>query len=111
MARPTKDDATKLSQSLPPVRCTEAEKQEIKQKAAQAGLSLTEYIRKMVLHGKITIRQHKSVDPEVFFQIRKLGINLNQQTKKLNATGALPLELKQLWQKLNAVLDQILEKG
>lgn len=111
MARPTKDDAAKLSRSLPPVRCTEDEIKSIQSKARQAELSLTEYIRRMVFKGKVIIREHNGCDPELFTQVRKIGINLNQQTKKLNATGAMPQELKSLWSKLDALLDQLLEKG
>lgn len=110
MARPTIDDATKLSHSLPPVRCTEAEKQLIKINARKAGLSVTEYIRQMTFRGKVVI-QENNLDLETIHQLRKLGINLNQQTKKLNATGVMPVELKHLWVKLDAVLDKMLEEG
>ncbi len=109
MARPTKDDATKLSHSLPSVRCTEAEKQLILNHAQKAGVTVTEYIRNMALKGKIVIKE-SNTNLEAVHQIRKLGINLNQQTRKLNATGIMPVELKSLWVKLEAVLDQMLAK-
>ncbi len=107
MARPIKDDATKLSHSLPSIRCTEAERNLIETNARKAGLSLSEYVRQMVLKGKIVIRE-SNCNLEAVHQIRKLGVNLNQQTRKLNATGIIPVELKSLWQKLDAVLDNML---
>lgn len=108
MARPTKDDATKLSHSLPSVRCTETEKQFITNNAQKAGITVTEYIRRMALKGKIVIKE-SNTNLEAVQQIRKLGINLNQQTRKLNATGVMPIELKVLWVKLDQVLDQLLK--
>lgn len=109
MARPTKDDATKLSHSLPSVRCTEAEKELISNNAQRAGITVTEYIRRMALKGRIIIKE-SNTNLETVHQIRKLGVNLNQQTRKLNATGVMPVELKSLWVKLDAVLDHMLEK-
>lgn len=109
MARPTKDDATKLSQTLPSVRCTEDEKNLILNKAALAGQSVSEFMRNMALKGQIIVRE-SSLNIEAAMQLRKLGVNLNQQTKKLNATGVLPIELVTLWRKLENVLDQMMEK-
>lgn len=110
MARPTLEDAAKMSHTLPAVRCTEVEKKHIKSKAAEAAISLSEYIRRMVFDGKIIIRQ-SNADFETIQQLRKLGVNLNQQTKKLNSTGAMPVELKAVWQKLETVLDKMMEEN
>ncbi len=110
MARPTLDDATKMSQTLPAVRCTADEKQHIKLKAAEAYLSLSEYIRRMVFDGEIIIQQ-SNFDFDTAQQLRKIGVNLNQQTKKLNSTGVMPVELKHVWQKLDKILDQMMEQN
>lgn len=108
MARPTKEEGDKLSATLPAVRCTASEKKLIQTRSEDAGLSVSEYVRRMVLNGQVIIK-HNKTDFEATQQLRKLGVNLNQQTKKLNATGVLPQELKNLWQKLNVVLDQMME--
>lgn len=108
MSRPSKREAEKLSYVLPPVRCTAEEKQVIKDRSQKAGLSMSEYIRQMALKGKVTIRQNQ-VDFETVHQLRKLGVNINQQTKALHATGILPLELKKLWAKLETILDQMMD--
>jgi len=108
MARPTKDDAAKRSHSLPPVRCTEDEKNIILGKADKAGMSVSEFMRSMALRGQIIVKG-SSLNLEVAGQLRKLGVNLNQQTKKLNATGVMPIELVNLWRKLETVLDKMME--
>jgi len=109
MARPTKDDATKMSHSLPPVRCTEDEKKLILNKASQAGMSVSEFMRNMALRGEIIVKG-SSLNLEVAGQLRRLGVNLNQQTKKLNSTGVMPIELVTLWHKLETVIDELMEK-
>lgn len=106
MARPKKDDSDKQTKHLPPVRCTEAEYARIIEKAEQACLTLSEYIRRVSLSRKLTANVRK-VDPELVFQLRKLAVNVNQQTRKLHQTDRVPGELKQLWEKLNRLLDQI----
>lgn len=108
MARPTKDEATRLSHTLPPVRCTAEEKKQIQTKSDELGLSISEYVRQMVLNGQIIIK-HSKADFELTQQLRKLGVNLNQQTKKLNGTGVMPVELTTLWKKLEQTLDKMME--
>lgn len=109
MSRPTIDSGEKLSAVLPPIRCTEDEKTLIKARSNQSGLSMSEYVRRMAVHGKITVRE-SSFNPELIGQLRRLGVNLNQQTKKLNATGVMPIELTTLWRKLETIIDNLMEQ-
>jgi hypothetical protein len=106
MSRPTKQDGEKLSCVLPPVRCTEEEKNIIKQKAIDAGLSLSLYIRRMAINGQITVKKD-NLDLEVTHQLRKIGNNLNQQTRAMNVTGTIPHELKSVWNKLDNLITQL----
>lgn len=108
MPRSSKISSERLTEVLPPIRCTKAEKEQIKAQSVKANLSLSQYIRQMALDGKINIRE-SDTDFQTMQQLRKLGVNLNQQTRKLNATGTLPYELKVLWRKLDLLLDQLLK--
>ncbi|WP_421754180.1 plasmid mobilization protein [Croceimicrobium sp.] len=107
MARPTKNIEEKQSEVLR-FRCTPSEKNSIQEKSSQVGLSLSDYMRAMALDGQIKIQQSK-YDFELVHQLKKLGVNINQQTKKLNATGVIPIELKRVLPKLEELLDQLLE--
>lgn len=107
MARPTKDDTEKQNTVLR-VRCTQDEKQQIQTYARQTGMSMSEYIRKMTLSGKIIIKQ-SLVEFTYFDQLRKIGVNINQQTKALNATGRIPEQLPKLWEKLEELLNKMME--
>ncbi len=104
MARPTKDK--KQNTVLPPIRCTVDEKQQIQIKAIAVGMNLSQYVRNMALSGKIIIQQ-SFVEFTYLEQLKKIGVNLNQQTKKFNATGETPQQLNSIWNKLETVLNQL----
>lgn len=105
----TKKKDQNLNKVLPPIRCTEKEKSLIVQRATQSGLSLSEYVRKMATKGKVVIRK-STMDFETVYQLKKIGVNLNQQTRALNSTGAIPYELKAVWRKLDSLLEQMVNK-
>ncbi len=71
---------------LPSGRCTFNDLEIIKTKAAQSGLSVSEYMRSMCVNGVVNARTPKA-DIELITQLRLIGVNLNQQTKRLNAQG------------------------
>lgn len=108
MSRPKKVGSEKLSTTLPPIRCTITEKALIYARSKKAEMSLSEYLRQMALKGEINIRQ-SATDFEAVQQLRKIGINLNQQTKKFHQTGFMPYELKALWPKLEALLTEMMK--
>lgn len=69
---------------LPRCRCTNEQRRLIEQKAAQAGLTLSEYQRRMLLDGAV-ITPRPLVDiglvralDELAVQINKIGHNINQ---------------------------------
>ena len=107
MARPLKNDAERFNRRLPHVRCTENELELVQHRAERAGLSISEYVRRMALFGEVTIQQTR-FDFQLVEQLRRIGVNINQQTRSLNSTGAIPVELKRLWGKLESLLDEIM---
>lgn len=109
MPRPVKNKANRLNRHLPPVRCTEDEYAMIQSKAAQAGITVSEFLRRMALRGQITIRR-STYGPAVAEQLRRIGVNINQQTKRFNSTDEMPPELYRLWQKLDVILNEIIDK-
>ncbi|MDL5051500.1 plasmid mobilization relaxosome protein MobC [Oscillatoria amoena NRMC-F 0135] len=109
MPRPTKDETEKQNTVLPPIRCTADEKSKINKKAEQSGLSLSEYVRTIALNGKIIIKQ-SLIEFTYLDQLRKIGVNINQQTRQLNATGLIPEDLPRLWGKLEELMDKLMEK-
>jgi hypothetical protein len=70
-----------------------AEYLRIRRAAQKANMSLSDFTRLMLLSGTAPVRQMQTFDPEVYDQLRRIGINLNQAVHKLHATGRIPPEL------------------
>ena len=65
----------------------------IQHDAIRAGMSLSEYVRARLLRERVTFRQTRKLDPAVFDQLRRIGVNLNQAVYKFHASGQAPPEL------------------
>lgn len=83
MARPTKNEHEKRAASLPTVRVTTAERVLIEDKAAAAGLSLTDFVRVLTLHEEVKTRQTK-LEASLLVELNKLGVELSRQGNNLN---------------------------
>ena len=95
MARPNKKDAEKRDKWLPKMRVTLAELCAIKAKAAQAGLSLSEYMRQMALYGHVIVREPLA-DVSMLTKLDRIATslhananNVNQQTKNAHIFGRI----------------------
>ena len=84
----------------------------IQQAAAAAGESLSDYARSMILKGRVVVQQTRAVDHALFDQVRRIGVNLNQAVRKLNATfhttGRLPPELVRAAATIERLLTKIM---
>lgn len=86
--RPKKD--IKKDQLLN-LKCTQIERKVIQEKAKQANLSVSEYLREMALTGKID-RREKALPKEVLQltgTLNHLAANFNQIAKKRNGIDEL----------------------
>jgi len=106
MARPKKQTEI-LSRRFPTVQCTEEDLAIIHRNAEQAGMGVSQYVRHVVLSSQVVVRESR-FDFQTAEELRRIGVNINQQTKALNATGVMPIELRRLWGKLEAILDGVL---
>ena len=74
----------KNKESLIKFRVTDCEKQEVERKAEDLGFStISHYLRHISLNNKIIPK----ADVELLFQIKKIGVNINQIAKKVNANS------------------------
>lgn len=80
MPRPHKTQG-KRSERLTPTRVTPEELAAIKEKAAEAGLTLSEYQRRALLDCYVIVRGNV-VDAAAVRQLSAIGNNLNQLTRK-----------------------------
>jgi ribosome biogenesis protein Nip4 len=81
------------------IRVSEEEKNKVQSMAKKEGLSLSEYARKMMLHGQVI-----KVDSEDKKVLNGVANNLNQLTRFFNQTGERKPELETT---LKEMIDQI----
>ena len=110
MARPTKNEHEKRSASLPTIRVTQAERVLIEDKAATAGLSLSDFMRVLALTEQVKPRKTK-LEASLLVELNRIGVNLNQIAHARNSGRDDPAilqlatdELVTLMHKIDAVL-------
>jgi hypothetical protein len=110
MGRPKKIDQEKLSKRLPAPRCTETELSIVQKRAEKAGLHISEYMRRMAIDGKLTIRNNTtSVSFSAIQELKKQGLNLNQMVKNMHIFSCVEQKaLLQLKEKLDRIYDKVL---
>ena len=76
----------KKKYKLPPVRLGTVDYVTVKNRSKQAGLTLTEYQRQMVLHGQV-VERVSAEQMELFRQLAGMGNNMNQLAHQANKYG------------------------
>lgn len=110
MARPRKDPADALTEQLPPVRVSVADRQRIEAKAAQAGLPVSAYIRRVAVTGKVTISNEinaAKMDAQTLAELNAMGNNFNQIAKHMNKGGQTPAAFGQMLFMLYQLLEKV----
>ncbi len=107
MARPRKLETARRTRRLI-VRTTDEDQVRISANAQNAGLRVSEYIRRVAVDGHIILRQQSGYGIALAVQLRRIGVNLNQLTRVANTEGELPEELARLLPKIETILDRVL---
>jgi hypothetical protein len=110
MARPRQGE---VRDQLVNFRLTLEEAVSLRERAARAGLSLSQFSRAAALGAAHTSHRPRrpplAMEPASFHQIRLLGVNLNQIAKRLNAQDLpAPPELGPLLAEIQTVLTKAL---
>ena len=90
MGRPRVDDQDKRIVQVN-IRLTEDEYKKASQYAEASHLSPANWIRYKVFNGKFPPMKTSPIDAKVFYELNKMGVNLNQITHKINQ-GEVPKE-------------------
>lgn len=110
MVRPTKDTAERRTETLA-FRLTPAERLQIEETAHTAGMSASAYARIQSLSGKVVVQQSRTLDPEAFDQLRRIGVNLNQLTRLAHGKQEIPPGLSRLCEQIEQLLARELSGG
>ena len=109
MARPQKKNDERRDCVLPPLRCTCTERAIIQANAAQAGMSVSHYVRAGALSGDKIIVREPVADNRLVQALLAIGRNLNQLTKKAHIFGEYDAALlRAVLRKIDGLLDKLL---
>lgn len=106
VGRPPLPPAEKRTEILQ-IRVSPIERAKIEAKADQADLVMSEYLRAIALKPRVTIKQTRDLDFATREELRRVGVNLNQIAKAMNAGQGLPASLAKTTEKLDAIFDVI----
>ena len=107
MARPRINDKDKRIAQIN-IRLTHDEEVRINQYAVASGISPANWIRKKVFTGKLPDLKLSPLDASIYQELRKIGVNLNQATHRLNQ-GDVPKNYLILQLELLTLLNKILK--
>lgn len=110
MARPRKATEDLFSETVS-FTLRPADLVAVRQRAAAAGLSLSEYIRSLLLNGKVVMRKSQALDHETYDQLRRIGVNLNQAVYRLHVTGRTPAALISAAETVERFITEHLDDG
>ena len=106
--RPRLLNTEKKKYKLPPVRLGTIDYAMVKKRSRQAGLTLTEYQRQMVLNGQV-VERLSTEQMELYRQLAGMGNNMNQLAHQANTYGYY--RDAELYQRISNLIKQILHDG
>ena len=74
------------------------------EEAEKAGMTLTAYARQQFLHGRVVVKETRSLDFAASNELRRMGVNLNQIARKIHQTGKIPPELSRIFARIEQFL-------
>lgn len=107
MGRPRVDDQDKRVVQVN-IRLTEDEYKKAIDHAEASQLSLANWIRRKVFTGKFPPMKLSPLDSKVYYELRKMGVNLNQIAHKINQ-GEIPKEYLPFMLQVRARLTELLK--
>ena len=108
MARPTIDQEDKRSIRFT-FRMTEREEEMLIQLMRYSNQSGAEVIRDIVFKERLLQPKIPVLDQKTYGELKRIGTNLNQVAKKLNANATAP-EIEKTVKELKITINQILNK-
>ena len=106
MARPTLDPAKRRTESVR-VSLSPMELAQLHAKADAGETNVTAFVRAAALGHSVTVKKSTAPDFATRDELRRIGVNLNQIAKALNARKSVPpAALVAVCEKLDALFDQ-----
>jgi Mobilization protein NikA len=110
LARPPLRPEERRDDRLPNLRVTAAERALIEGKAAAAGLTLVEYCRRAIFKSRIAPKRG-STDQTLLVELNRVGTNLNQIARRVNAGRDLPPDFPDVLAEVREAVRKVLAHG
>jgi len=110
MARPKIDPSHRRTQQMT-LALSPVELAALQSKADAAKTNVTAFIRAAALDHSVTVVESTAPDFATRNELRRIGVNLNQIAKALNAGRAMPSSLSAACEKLDLLFDMWLSHG
>lgn len=107
MGRPKINDSEKRLVQVN-IRLTADENNKVNEFASASGLSPANWIRAKIFTGKLPAVKMSPIDASVYLELKRIGVNLNQVTHKINA-GKFPKEYLERQLELANLLKKIIK--
>lgn len=105
MARPKVNDSERRLIQVN-IRLTTDENHKVQEFASACGLSPANWIRTKIFTGKFPAPKLSPLDASIYRELKRIGVNLNQVTRKINV-GEFPKEYLPYLLELNRLLNKI----
>ena len=92
------------------IRLTAAERAFVEANAARAGLPLAEFCRRAILRRRIA-PPATTTDRAALLAVERIGRNLNQIARRMNAGGTMPPHLAETLDQVREVIDRLMGPG
>lgn len=106
MARPRLKDEDRRVVAVN-IRLTTSESEKVNEYAAASDLTPANWIRKKTFKGKFPQIKASPLDAEIYRELHKIGVNLNQATHKINS-GQVPRDYMIILAELSAQIKKII---
>jgi hypothetical protein len=110
IGRPKKAPAEQRSERLSGIRLTAAERVTVEAEAAKAGLPLAEFCRRAILRKRITPPRSEA-DAAALIAVNRIGVNLNQIAARVNMTGQLADDFRDVLAEIDTAIDRLTGGG
>ncbi len=105
MARPRKMREEKRNEQLN-IRLTTAEIEFLRSQASQAGVCITDYVRRRGLGLRLPTQSSSRSDPALISELNRIGVNVNQLARATHRGSAFT----RFWNEIGAELQDALRK-
>lgn len=92
------------------VRVSDSEKESIRDRADDLGLSMSEFVRRMALDGEVTIEEVPAINRKTWESLRGALSNLNQMARHANEGRVVeidPEDFEELYDLIGSIREEL----